>query len=92
MLKRVVARCSAFGLTGEEAKFEVEFIEEFISPLFDEAAGGDDQDAVSIGSHNQFAQVKTRHDGFSSARIVRENKAQGLAGEHTFIDGCNLVG
>ncbi len=60
-------------------------------PLLDEAAWGDDQDALGIGAHQQLADKQPGHDGLASARIVSQHISQGLAQQHGLVDGRNLM-
>ena len=74
-----------------DSELKAEFLEEFVPPLFNQTAGSDDQNPTSVGSHDQFADVKTRHDGLTGTGIVSQNEAQRLSWQHGFVDGSDLV-
>ncbi len=78
-------------LTGKQREGQAELLEHFILPLLNQTAGGDDQDALGVGPHQQFTDEQPGHDRFARAGVVCQHVAQGLARQHGFIDGGDLV-
>ena len=78
----IAARRGGFQIFGENAKLQTELLEHFLAPLLDEAARGNDENAASVGAHDQFADVEARHDRLACARIVGEDEPQRLARQH----------
>src|ERR1700744_2236567 len=62
-----------------DAELQAKFLKKFVAPLFDEAAGGDDQNAARVGPHNQLADVKPGHDGLACTWVVRKDEPERLA-------------
>ena len=91
VVERVPARRGRLQQRGVDAEFEPELLEELVSPLLDETSRGDDQDAASVGPHDEFADVEPRHDGLPGPRVVRQDEPQGLPGKHRLVDGGDLV-
>ena len=65
---------------------------QFTLPLFHEAARTDNKASLQIAAGDQFPDEQSRHDGFSGARIVGEQKTKRLPGQHGFVDRRDLVG
>ena len=78
--------------SGENRKAQSKLLEEFILPLVNEAAWSDNEDADSVGPHDQLADVKSGHDCLASARVVGEDKPQGLLRQHCLIYRSDLMG
>lgn len=78
-------------LVGEDLKGEVEPFLQLVLPLFNEAARGNDEATVHVTPDDEFLDEQPGHDGLSRAGIVGEQEAQGLAPQHGFIDGGDLV-
>lgn len=51
----------------------------------------DNQNSLGVGSHQQFANQQTCHHRFTSTRIIRQHVAEGLPGQHRFINRRDLV-
>jgi len=77
--------------TGKDVEGQTELFEQFVFPLIDQTAGSDDENPACIGPHNQFTDVKSRHDRLASPRIVRQDIPQWLAGKHRLVNGGDLV-
>ena len=57
VLEGISSRGSGFQVFSENAKFQTELLEHFLAPLFDEAAGRNDENATRVRAHDQFADV-----------------------------------
>ena len=79
-------------VVGDDVEGELEFAGELVLPLLDEAAGADDEAALEVAAGDEFLDEEAGHDGLAGAGVVGEQEAQGLAGEHGFVDGDDLVG
>ena len=91
VLEGIAGRRGTFEFAGEHAELEAELLEEFVAPLLGQAAGGNDEDAAGIGAHDQLADVEPGHDGLSGARVVGEDEAERLAGQHRLVDRRDLM-
>ena len=91
VLERIAARRGGFQFFGEDAELQAELLEQFIAPLLDQAAGGDDEDAAGVGPHDELADVEAGHDGLARAGVVGQDKPQRLARQHGLVDGGDLV-
>ena len=91
VFKWIAARGGGFQVFGEDAEFQAELLEHFLAPLIDQAARGDDDNAPGVGTHDEFSNVKPRHDGLARAGVVGQNKAQRLARQHGFVNSSDLV-
>ncbi len=63
----------------------------FILPLLGKVAGANDHATLEIAANTEFLRQQPAHDGLAGAGIVRQKKAERLAGQHLFIDGRDLV-
>ena len=90
-IKVVTAGTLFLFLPTEDIKLDTELFQQFVLPLFGQGAGGDNQYALGIGSHQQFPNQQTSHNGFTRTRIIRQNITKRLAGQHGLINGGNLV-
>ena len=92
---KVIKRVAAAGLfdllAREQFKTQPKFFPHFVLPLLDQRAGGDDEHALGIGTHEQLADEQAGHDGFARAGVVSQHVAQRLTRQHGFVDGSNLV-
>jgi hypothetical protein len=91
VFKRIATWRGSFQVFGEDAEFQAELLEHFLAPLIDQAAGGDDDDTPGVGAHDEFTDIKPRHDGLARAGVVRQNKAQRLTRQHGFVNSGDLV-
>ena len=91
VFKRIAAWGGGLQVFCKDAKLQTELLEHFLTPLIDQAAGGDDDNASSVGAHDEFADVKARHDGLARARVISENKPQRLTRQHGFVNSGNLM-
>jgi capsular polysaccharide biosynthesis protein len=66
----------------QRVKMQTEFLGKLILPLLDEISRSDNQAAVEIAADHEQA----RHDGFTGARIVREQEAQRLTRQHLAVN------
>ena len=80
VFKRVSARGGRLQISGEDAEFEPELLEQLLTPLLNQAARCNDDNAPSIGTHDKLTDIKACHDGLASTGIVRKNKPQRLTG------------
>ena len=71
VFERVPARRCLFEQRRVDSEFETEFLEELVPPLFDETAGGNDQNAPGVGPHDKFADVEPCHDGLPGPWVIR---------------------
>ena len=62
-----------------------------VLPLLGQHARADDQAAVEIATDHELLDEKTSHDRLAGARVIGEEEAQRLAGEHLLVDGRDLV-
>ena len=91
VLEGISARRGGFEFFGEHAKFQPELLEHFVAPLLNQTAWSDDHHPARVGPHDEFTDVKTRHDGLSGSGIVRQHEAQRLTRQHGFVNGGDLV-
>ena len=64
---------------------------ELVLPLLGEAAGTDDETALEVPAGDQLLDEQPRHDGLAGARVVGEQEAKGLPGQHGFVDRGDLM-
>ena len=79
-------------LAGVDDERELESSVELILPLFGQTAGADHEATPEVASGDQLLHEETGHDGLAAARVVGEEKAEGLAGQHGLVDRSDLVG
>ena len=93
LLGKVVAALALLLLfAAEQLKVEAKLFAQFVLPLFRQRTGRHDEHASGIGAHGHLANQQTGHDGFAGTGVVGQHKAQGLAGQHGFVHGGNLMG
>ncbi len=92
VLKGVAAWRGLLQHVREDPELQPEFLEEFIAPLLDQAARGNDEHAAGIGAHDQFADIQAGHDRLACARVIGQDVPQGLPWQHRFLHGRDLVG
>ena len=78
-------------VVGQDVERQVEPAVQLVLPLLGEAAGTDDQTALEVSAGDQFLDEQPRHDGLAGAGVVGEQEAQGLPGQHGFVDRGDLV-
>ena len=87
-----VARNGGFKtVIGEDIEAQMEFLEEFVLPLFRKTAGADDKTAPEIAAGYKFLDEQPGHDGFARAGVVRKDVAQGQSAQHFLINSGNLM-
>ncbi len=91
IVERVAAGRGLFQMRRVNAEFEPKFLEQFVAPLLDQTSGSNDENAVRIRPHDEFADVKASHDRLAGARVVGKNEPQWLARQHGFVDRGDLV-
>ena len=64
---------------------------QLVLPLFREAAGTHDQTALEIAPGHQLLHQQSCHDRLAAARVVGEQEAERLLGQHRLIDGGDLM-
>ena len=69
----------------------MEFLEEFVLPLFRKTAGADDKTAPEVAARKEFLDEEAGHDGLARTGVVRKDVAQGQAAQHFLIDSGNLM-
>lgn len=79
-------------LTGENIETEPELEVHFVMPLFDQISRGDDEASLEVATDHEFPDEQARHDGLACAWVVSQKEAEGLPGQHGFVDGRDLVG
>ncbi len=87
----ITARRSGLQLAGKDAELQAKLPKQLITPLLDQAAGGDDQNTAGIGAHQQLADIEPSHNRLTSTGVISEDEAQGLARQQRLIDRRNLV-
>ena len=91
-LQEPVAGAGRFELVvRQDVERQVEPAVQLVLPLLGEAAGADDQTALKVAAGDQLLDEQPRHDGLAGARVVGEQEAQGLPGQHGFVDRGDLV-
>ena len=90
--EKIARRALLLFFLAEDFELEAELFEQLVLPLLHEPARTDDQNALGIGPHQQFANKKARHDRFSGAGVVGQDEPQGLFRQHGLVYGGNLVG
>lgn len=80
LAERVPGARHLYLIAGQDVEGEAEFDRQLILPLPDEASWWDDEAAFEIPADHQLFDDQPGHDGFASAGIVGEQKAQGLRG------------
>ena len=91
-LKDVEVDVGVDQLVGQQVEPQAELEEQFVLPLFDQAAGGDDQALPHVVAEQQLFDVEAGHDGLAGAGVVCEEESQRGAGEKLSVDGPDLVG
>ena len=79
-------------LVGQQVEPESELEEQFVLPLLDQSAGGDDQALPDVVAQQQFLDVEPGHDRLAGAGVVGEQEPQRSAGEKLSVDGADLMG
>ena len=93
VFRKPVARSARLGLVaGKYLKRKLKPFVQFTLPLFHKASRADDKASLQVAAGDQFPDEQPRHDGFSGARIVGEQKTKRLPGQHGFVDCRDLVG
>jgi hypothetical protein len=75
----------------EQVELESEFLEQLVSPLFNQASWRYDEDTTRVRAHDQLSDIQPSHDGLSGARIVSQDETQGLSWQHRLVYRGNLV-
>ena len=87
-----IAGHGRFGLlAAHDVEGEIEFVIEFVLPLFDQTPGRDDQASFQAAANQQFLDQQAGHDSLPGARIVGQQETQRLAIQHRTIDCGDLV-
>ena len=71
----VLAEASRDGLAGDQRKRLPESLPHLPPPLVGQRLGAQDQHPRHLSALHQLAHEQPRHDGFASARVVREQEA-----------------
>ena len=91
----IVERVSRSGcldhVAGEDVELQAELLAEFVLPLLDKAARGDDQAAFEITASDQLLDQQAGHDRLSGAGVIGQQEPQRLARQHLAIDRRDLV-
>ena len=91
-LQEPVAGARGFQVVvGENLERQVEAPVELVLPLLRQAAGADDQAALQVAAGDQLLDEQPRHDGLAGPRIVGQQEAQRLPGQHGFVHRGDLV-
>jgi hypothetical protein len=78
-------------VVGQDLEGQMEPPRQLVLPLLGEAARADDEAALEVAPGDQLLHQEAGHDRLPGARVVGQQEAQGLAGEHHFVDGRDLV-
>jgi hypothetical protein len=78
-------------LSRDNVEIEVEFLLEFVLPLFDQAPGRDDEATLQIASDNQLFDEKTRHDRLACTGVISEQEPQRMARQHVAVHRGDLM-
>ena len=76
---------------GQDLEAEAELLPQLVLPLLDEAARGDDQAAFDVASDHQLLAEQAGHDRLARPRVICQQVAEGLAGQHLRVHGIDLV-
>jgi hypothetical protein len=76
---------------GEDVEGEAELLVQLVLPLLYQATGGHDQTVVEVAPDGELLDEKARHDGLAGTRVVRQQEAQRVAGQHVAVNGGDLV-
>lgn len=87
----VAGACRLELVVGEDLEGQLEAAPEFVLPLLGQTAGADDQAALQVTAGDQLLDQQARHDRLARARVVRQQEAQRLPGQHGIVDGGDLV-
>ena len=92
LLEGVPCAGSLETIIGQDLEGEVKPTVEFILPLVHEVSRAHDHTAIQITPDHQFFDEEAGHDGFSCPRVISEEVAERLPGDHLFVDSGNLMG
>ena len=62
-----------------------------VPPLLRETAGTHDETPLQVSGGDQLLDEQPRHDGLAGARVIGEQEAKGLPGQHGFVDRGDLM-
>jgi hypothetical protein len=89
--ERVARRAALDPVPGELGEVEVELLGQLRLPLLDERTGYDDEAAAEVAADDELADEEPGHDRLAGARVVGEQEAQRLAGQHLLVHRGDLV-
>ena len=92
LLHEPVAGAGGFEfVVGDDLEGQREPPVQFVLPLLRQATRTDDQTPLQVAAGDQFLDEQACHDGLAGARVVRQQEAERLPGQHGLIDRGDLV-
>ena len=87
----VAGACRFELVVRQDVEGQMEPAVKLVLPLLRETAGTDDETALQVSAGDQLLDEQPRHDGLAGARVVGEQEADGLPGQHGFVDRGDLM-
>src|ERR1700677_2326520 len=89
--KRVPAACGLDHVLGQNFKGERELLPEFVLPLLNQAAWGDDEATLDVAPDHELLAEQPGHDRLTGTRVVSQEKPEWLTWQHLFVDSFDLM-
>ena len=87
----VAGACRFELVVRQDVEGQVEPAVELVLPLLRETAGTHDETPLQVSAGDQLLDEQPRHDGLARARVIGEQEAEGLPGQHGFVDRGDLM-
>ena len=91
LTERVSAARGLDHVLGEDLERQRELLPQLVLPLLDQAPRRDDQAPFDVTPDHQLLAEQPGHDRLTRTRIIGQEKAQRLTGQHLFVDRFDLV-
>ena len=87
----VAGACRFELVVRQDVEGQMEPAVELVLPLLGKAPGTDDETALQVSAGDQLLDEQPRHDGLAGSRVVGEQEAKRLSGQHGFVDRGDLM-
>ena len=87
----VAGACRFELVVRQDFEGQMESAVELVLPLLRETAGTDDETPLQVAAGDQLLDEQPGHDGLAGARVIGEQEAKGLAGQHGLVHRGDLM-